>query len=105
MFTFETFASYFNTEEMRDIMIISSIESDGYTSWDEYACRFHPFHWMDRLNKMCVSDLAIYHSMYELAACSRCENKTQRYAINEESSKKPHIMDAEEPVVKRCKNY
>jgi hypothetical protein len=86
-------------------MIISTIESDGYTTWDEYALSYHPQHWIDRLNGMCVSDLAIFHSMFELSALARCENKTQRYAGNEDTCKKPHIMDAEEPVLKRCKNY
>lgn len=105
MFTFETFASYFNTEEMKDIMVISSIESDGYTSWDEYACKFHPFHWMDRLNKMDICDLAIYYGMYETKALARCEQKTQRYCGNEDVSKKAHMMNAFEPVTKRCKNY
>jgi hypothetical protein len=100
----EFFTSYFNTEQLGDIKVISSIEKDGYSTWEEHAIKIHPRNWIDRLNKMDVSDLAIYYGMYETKALACCEQKTQRYCGNEDVSKKPHMMDAEEPVMKKCKN-
>ena len=101
----EFFTSYFTPEEMRDIKVISSIEKNGYSTWEEHAIKIHPRNWIDRLNKMDVSDLAIYYGMYETKALARCEQKKQRYCGNEGVSKKAHMMDDFEPVMKRCKNY